>query len=66
MSSPIHSNLIQHESIVPGADQKKVVIGPRKDCPTPEIQLIKNGDIIESIEVTCRCGETIRIECQYE
>ena len=30
------------------------------------IELHKNGDVIEAIEVTCSCGQTTVIECVYE
>ncbi len=32
----------------------------------PEINLIKKGDVIESIEIICVCGKRIEILCQYE
>lgn len=33
---------------------------------TATIELHKNGDVIEAIEVTCSCGQTTVIECVYE
>ena len=29
----------------------------------PEIQVIRQGEEIEAIEVTCSCGEHIRLRC---
>jgi hypothetical protein len=44
----------------------KVTIGPRENLEGHRIQLNRTGDRIESIEVTCRCGETILVRCEYE
>ncbi len=30
------------------------------------INLHKNGEIIEAIEITCSCGQTTFIECVYQ
>lgn len=31
----------------------------------PKIQLIREDGIIQAIDVTCGCGEKIRIRCDY-
>ncbi len=35
------------------------------DSAQPKIELRKNGDVIESIVVTCACGQTITVDCSY-
>jgi len=65
MDTTSYSSLIQHETLATIVNRSKVTIGPKaKDC-APEVKLNKNGDTIESIEIICRCGEMIRIDCQY-
>jgi hypothetical protein len=32
----------------------------------PRIELVREGDVIRAIEVTCSCGEKIRLHCVYE
>lgn len=32
----------------------------------PIIDLIRDGDLVKAIDVTCSCGEKIRIWCSYE
>ncbi len=32
----------------------------------PKIELIRDGDVVQAIDVTCSCGETIRLWCSYE
>jgi hypothetical protein len=29
------------------------------------VRLIKDGDIVKTIEVQCACGEVIRLDCEY-
>lgn len=56
--------LIQHEQLAT-TTRPKVTIGPKAKTPT-NIKLNKTGDVIESIEIVCACGETIVIQCEYE
>lgn len=35
------------------------------EAPAPQIELIKQGDKIVRIVVTCSCGERTEIECLY-
>jgi hypothetical protein len=65
MDTTSYSSLIQHETLAPIVNRSKVTIGPKTGGCTPEVKLNKNGDTVESIEITCRCGETIRIDCDY-
>lgn len=30
------------------------------------VELIREGDVVKAIDVTCTCGETMRIWCSYE
>lgn len=41
--------------------------GPaRPDGPTePTVRIVREGDLIQALEVTCSCGERIRIRCDY-
>ncbi len=31
----------------------------------PHIELIREGDVVQAIEVTCTCGRKIRLRCAY-
>lgn len=31
----------------------------------PRIELIREGDLIKAIDVTCTCGQRIRLRCIY-
>lgn len=31
----------------------------------PHIELIREGDVVQAIEVTCTCGRKIRLRCLY-
>lgn len=31
----------------------------------PQVALIREGDVIQGIEVTCTCGSKIRLRCIY-
>jgi hypothetical protein len=31
----------------------------------PRIEIIRNGDVIEAIDIVCGCGQHIRLHCLY-
>lgn len=31
----------------------------------PVVELVREGDVIQAIEITCSCGERINIRCDY-
>lgn len=38
---------------------------PASNCQ-PEIKLIKEGDIVQAIDIYCTCGQHLRVRCVYE
>jgi hypothetical protein len=32
----------------------------------PVVRVVRNGNLVESIEITCPCGETIIVDCMYD
>ena len=59
-------------SVVPGrrvvrTDEVTCVGIPHShDRQQPVIELIRDGEVVTAIDVTCSCGETIRLWCSYE
>ncbi|MBW3542710.1 MAG: hypothetical protein KY476_20795 [Planctomycetes bacterium] len=58
------------EPIVPG---RYVMMGePARVGPVasehdePQIEFVREGDRVRAIDVTCTCGERIRVRCLYE
>ena len=49
--------------------KKRIRIGPpmvnQRSEDHAEVKLIKEGDSIKSIQVICKCGEVINIQCVY-
>ncbi len=39
--------------------------GPGGNC-APHIELVREGDVIQAIDVTCTCGQKIRLRCVYD
>lgn len=40
-------------------------VHPRTVGGQPKVELVRDGDIVKAIDVTCSCGEQIRIWCSY-
>jgi len=51
--------------IVPATDGTKLPENPVTDCLSPQVELVKQGDKIVRIIVTCTCGERTEIDCLY-
>jgi hypothetical protein len=39
---------------------------PAAPACSPQIELIRDGDVIQAIDVTCTCGQKMRLRCVYE
>jgi hypothetical protein len=31
----------------------------------PRVELIRKGDVVQAIDITCSCGKRIRLKCEY-
>jgi hypothetical protein len=47
------------------SDETAHVGVPRRGAGEPKIDLIRAGDKILAIDVTCTCGQRIRLRCDY-
>lgn len=49
------------------SDEVAQVGVPRKeDRDAAVVELVKEGDVVQAIDVTCRCGHKTRVWCVYE
>jgi hypothetical protein len=63
-----------HPSVVPGrkvlveGGRAAVMIVPphQPGACAPQIEVVRDGDVIRAIDVTCACGEKIRVRCVYD
>ncbi|TWU02364.1 hypothetical protein [Stieleria varia] len=50
----------------PSTMRSTAMVGRRaSDSAQPKIEIRKQGDKIESIVVTCACGQVITLDCAY-
>jgi hypothetical protein len=47
-------------------ESPKVAIPASACLDSPKIRLVQNGDIVQAIDVTCPCGQSFRLVCEYE
>jgi len=57
--------IIRADQLPNDAIKKRKKIGPACQSSEPEVQVQRNGDVVQSITVRCSCGETIVIQCEY-
>ena len=62
----------QGRNVVPGqlvqvaAQTARIMIPGAAPLPEPKVELIRSGDTIQAIDVTCTCGQRIRLRCVYQ
>lgn len=60
------------QSIVPGgrvvrtSEVTCVGVPHSHDRQQPTVELIREGDVVTAIDVTCACGGKVRLWCSYE
>jgi hypothetical protein len=47
-------------------EQGTVRIPVRRDLGEPQVHIAREGDRIAHIDVVCRCGNRLRLVCEYE
>lgn len=58
-------------AVIPGScvrvSEETTPVGTPRHLPvgTPHLELIREGDVIRAIDVTCSCGQRIRLRCTY-
>lgn len=74
---PVGKGEHTHPGIIPGqlvhvtGEAVRVAIPTGEASPPPptsgdpHIELIREGDVVQAIEVTCTCGRKIRLRCVY-
>lgn len=62
-----HSAVIPGDRVVRSHDVVQVGGRPHlKHDGTASVELITEGDVVKAIDVTCSCGQKIRLWCSYE
>jgi hypothetical protein len=68
----IFDNNLPPSVIVPGnrvvRSAEVAHVGGRPDStnPKPTIELVSEGNVVRAIDVTCACGQKMRIWCSYD
>jgi hypothetical protein len=66
-----HDGEHRNHAIVPGqcvritGETTRVRIPGQCTSPEPRVELIRNGELVEAIDVTCACGQRMRLRCVY-
>ena len=59
-------------SVIPASHvsfgDRPVCVGAAADTPKtpPRIELVREDGVIRAIDITCVCGERVRVLCSYE
>ena len=49
-----------------GSERTRVSIPASQEQAEAHVEIIRDGKVVQAIEITCSCGQHIRISCDYE
>jgi hypothetical protein len=57
-------------AVVPGqyvrlAGAARVAVPGAESAAQPVVELLREGDVVRAIDITCACGQHIRLRCVY-
>jgi hypothetical protein len=63
----VNRGLVPGRKVLVSEESARVGV-PRPGAPAcaPQIELVRDGDVVQAIDVTCTCGQRIRLRCVYE
>lgn len=61
----VHSGVVASRCVRVGNDAARVTVGRQTAAAQPQVEVIRDGDVIQAIDVICACGQRIRVRCQY-
>lgn len=48
------------------SDSARVGVPGQEPAAEPRIEIIRNGDVIQAIDIHCGCGQHLRLHCLYQ
>ncbi len=64
-SSSMRRNVVPSQCVRVNDRGARVTVPAGGDSGEPSIELIQQNGVIQSIEVTCSCGQKISLACDY-
>jgi hypothetical protein len=58
--------IIPGRRVVFAGESARVQVPAETTSKEPHIELVRESDVIRAIDVTCSCGQKIRLVCDYE
>lgn len=58
-------SVVRRELVRVSKEAERVGAPSDESGPEPTVDLVKDGDAVSAIDVTCVCGQHIRLRCDY-
>lgn len=58
--------IIPGRRVVFSGESARIPIPAEATSKEPHIELVRENDMIRAVDVTCSCGQRIRLVCDYE
>ena len=58
-------SVVRGTSVRVSGDRTRIGVPGQEVGAEPRIEMIRDGDVIQAIDIVCGCGERIRLHCLY-
>lgn len=65
-SDPHLGTVVRGTSVRVSNDSARICIPGQEPPAEPRVEIIRNGDVIQAIDIVCGCGQHIRLHCLYQ
>jgi hypothetical protein len=62
---PPANNVIAARHVQVAAEPLALVAPGAEACAEPQVNVIRDGEVVRAIEVVCPCGQRIVLDCIY-
>jgi hypothetical protein len=62
---PILRNIFAGDRVKVDPIAKPIAVPHGGSHDSMQVQLIREGSVVRAIEITCSCGQQLRLDCQY-
>lgn len=63
--APINRLVVPALQVRDSGERTRVTIPRHGHAEEPVIELVREGDVVRAIDITCSCGQRIRLLCDY-
>lgn len=62
---PVLRNIFAGDRVKVEPVARPIAVPSTNEHEEMQVQVIREGSVVKAIEITCSCGQQLRLDCQY-